>query len=73
MKTWEKLSLIIYVMYGNPLFPTYCREALWATRPQVTKVAMLGYNFIPSWVKNFVPTWHKVKNVGNRKMRITST
>jgi len=73
MKTWEKLSLIIYVMYGNPLFPTNCREALWATRPQVTKVAMLGYNFIPSWVKNFVPTWHKVKNVGNRKMRITST
>lgn len=49
MKTWEKLSLIIYVMYGNPLFQTYCREALWATRPQVTKVAMLGYNFVPSW------------------------
>lgn len=26
-----------------------------------------------SWVKNFVPTWHKVKNVGNRKTKITST
>ena len=22
---------------------------MWATRPQVTKVAMLGYNFVPSW------------------------
>lgn len=32
-------------------FPTICREVLWATRPQVTKVAMLGYSFIPSWGK----------------------
>lgn len=55
------------------VFPTNCWEVLWAPRQQVTKVAMLGYNFIPSWLKNFVPTWHKVKNVGNRKTRITST
>ena len=75
MKTWKHGRschwLFMWCMAIH--FPTNCRETLWATRPQVTKVAMLGYNFIPSWVKNFVPTWHKVKNVGNRKTKITST
>ena len=42
-------------------FPTNCWEVLWAPRQQVTKVAMLGYNFIPSWVKTSCQLGTKLK------------
>ena len=48
MKTWEKFPMIIYVMYGNPL-PNNLSGSPVAMRPQVTKVPMVGYNFIPTW------------------------
>ena len=66
MKIWEKLYLIIYVMCGNSL-PDKLLGSLVGTPPTSNESGNARYNFIPSWLKNFVPTWHKVKNVGNRK------
>jgi len=46
-------------------FPTNCRGVLWATRPQVTKMPMVGYNFIPSWDEklraNLAQRWKRRK------------
>lgn len=73
MKVRSKLSLMIFLIHDSPLpddlsgsfegkLPTSNERCQWseATSSQL-------------WMKNFVPIWHKVRIVGNRKTKITST
>ena len=54
-------------------FPNILSGSLVGNSPTSNKSGNARIQLHPKLGENFVPTWHKVKNVGNRKMRITST
>ena len=63
---------LFMVMCGNSL-PDKLLGSLVGTPPTSNESGNARIQLHPKLGENFVPTWHKVKNVGNRKKKITST
>lgn len=61
--------MIIYVMCGNSL-PDNLSGSLVDNSPTSNESGNARIQLHPKLGENFVPTWHKVKNVGNRKRKV---